>query len=324
MRITDELDVTLRNNGFLVITSAIHGRIAYAPTDNDYNQLLDFYNEARPLCGNDRENFYNANKQRIDFVFGGTAVNGATFVTVEISPEEKVEHALNGLLDFFSEFSFTPNFRFVNTLALMLHNGSANKAKSYVTNYFRLIDSPYAVEVKQKMRSDEFSAILKDLGAVAPTESINNRFKIYFGDAGTGKTTIAQSECENRCVVCNNSMLPSDLMEDFVFDGGKPSFKPSVLWECMEQGKPLVLDEMNLLPFDSLRFLQGVLDNKAEFTYKGHKVTIANGFQIIATMNLVVNGAVFNLPEPLVDRSAEIKEFKLTAKQLTKAIIKGE
>ena len=322
MRITDELDVTLRNNGLLVVTSAIHGRFAFSPTDNEYNQLLDFYNEARATFSGDREDFYNANRQRIDFVFGTTA-NGETFVAVEISPEEKVERALGGLLDFFSEFSFTPNFRFVNTLALMLHNGDTKEAKSYVTNYFRLIDSPYAVEVKQKMRSDEFSAILKDLCAVAPTERINNRFKIYFGDAGTGKTTIAQSECENRCVVCNNSMLPSDLMEDFVFDGGKPSFKPSVLWECMEQGKPLVLDEMNLLPFDSLRFLQGVLDNKAEFTYKGHKVTIANGFQIIATMNLVVNGAVFNLPEPLVDRSAEIKEFKLTAKQLTKAIIKG-
>ena len=41
--------------------------------------------------------------------------------------------------------------------------------------------------------------------------------KIYYGSAGTGKTTKAQKETAGRCMICNNSMLPADLMEDFIF-----------------------------------------------------------------------------------------------------------
>lgn len=322
MRITENLDVTYRNNGELVVTEVSIGRFVLLPSDTAFNPIKEVYDTIRNNMGCDRESVYNANRKVFDDFFAVICGNGAVDENgvAVIDPNTLLERGLKNLMNFFTEFSFAPNFRFVNTFALCLAK-SPKDAVDYVHNYFRLIDSPYAVEVKAKMKSDEFKNIMKDISAVAPTATINNRFKVYYGDAGTGKTTIAQSECENRCVVCNNAMLPSDLMEDFIFDNGKPSFKPSVLWECMEQGKPIVLDEMNLLPFDSLRFLQGILDNKKEFVYKGHTVTIADGFSIIATMNLVVNGAVFNLPEPLVDRSAEIKEFKLTAKQLMKAIV---
>ena len=116
-------------------------------------------------------------------------------------------------------------------------------------------------------------------------------------------------------------MLPSDLMEDFIFKDGNPDFNPSLLWDCMEQGKTIVLDEINLLPFDSLRFLQGIVDGKSEFYYKNRPVHIHEGFQIIGTMNLSLGGMVYGLPEPLVDRCSETKEFALTAEQLAKAII---
>ena len=319
MKITDALDVTLRNSSDLIITDLTHGRIILCAGEAPYAEVRAFYDECRAnVAQSDRENFFNAHHEIFDNLFG-VAVAVAT-PPPELTPAEYVERGMNGLIDFFKEFAFTPNFRFVNSLAHALST-SPKMATAYVENYFRLIDSPYAVEVRHKMSSDEFKMILADLAKSAPTHRINNRFKVYYGDAGTGKTTIAQRECENRCIVCNNSMLPSDLMEDFIFDNGKPSFKPSILWDCMTNGKPIVLDEMNLLPFDSLRFLQGILDNKKEFVYKGHTVTIADGFQIIATMNLVVNGAVFNLPEPLVDRSAEIKEFHLSAKQLVSAIM---
>lgn len=36
-------------------------------------------------------------------------------------------------------------------------------------------------------------------------------------------------------------------------------------------------------------------------------------------MNLVVNGVSFGLPEPLVDRCEDIKEFTLTAEMLMNA-----
>ena len=237
-----------------------------------------------------------------------------------LNPEELVRSGLSRLIDFFTEFDFEPNFRFVNTLSHSLST-SLSAGVQYITNYFELTDSPYAPEVNEKMRSAEFKQILKNLANLAPTHTVNNRFKIYYGSAGTGKTTKAQQETENRCIVCNNSMLPADLMEDFVFVDGKATFKPSMLWRCMEEGRPITMDEINLLPFDSLRFLQGILDGKTEFQYKGNTVHIKDGFMVIGTMNLSVNGMVYGLPEPLVDRCSCMQKFALTAEQLMGAIM---
>lgn len=235
-------------------------------------------------------------------------------------PKKILLEGIQHLMDFFSEFSFTPSFRFTNTFAFMACQ-SKKAAVEYVSNYFALMDSSYIKEVTEKVKSAEFSQIVKSIAQYgAPASHINNRFKVYFGPAGTGKTTIAQEESENRCIVCNSSMLPSDLMEDFVFTDGNPDFNPSLLWECMEQGKTIVLDEINLLPFDSLRFLQGIVDGKTEFYYKNRPVHIHDGFQIIGTMNLSLGGMVYGLPEPLVDRCSSAKEFVLSAEQLAKAI----
>lgn len=235
-------------------------------------------------------------------------------------PKEILLGGIQHLMDFFSEFSFTPSFRFTNTFAFMACQ-SKKSAIEYVSNYFALMDSSYVKEVVEKVKSAEFKQIVNDIAQYGtPASHINNRFKVYFGPAGTGKTTIAQEESENRCIVCNSSMLPSDLMEDFVFTDGNPDFNPSLLWDCMEQGKTIVLDEINLLPFDSLRFLQGIVDGKTEFYYKNRPVHIHEGFQIIGTMNLSLGGMIYGLPEPLVDRCYSAKEFTLSAKQLAKAV----
>ena len=233
----------------------------------------------------------------------------------ELSDDEKVTRGLTNIINFFSEFQFEPNYRFINTLAY------AKSGKNYIKSYFELSNNQYLNEVVEKMKSKEFKNILSDIKVAKPTSHINKRLKIYYGSAGTGKTTLAQKESDNRCIVCNASMLPADLMEDFVFVDGKPSFKPSVLWDCMTNGKPIVLDEINLLPFDSLRFLQGILDGKSEFDYKGHKVTIAEGFEVIGTMNLSIGGMVFGLPEPLIDRCYEMKKFTLDASMLKSALV---
>lgn len=255
-------------------------------------------------------------------IWGATLDNATaeTTPTAEPTPEEMLVATIEKLINFFSEFQFEPNFRFINTLSKELARGKS-KGYNYVNQYFELIDSPYVVEIRNKVKSPEFKDIANDFIKVAPTKTVNNRFKLYYGSQGTGKTTIAMKETDNRCMVCNSSMLPSDLMEDFIFDEGKATFKPSALWECMTQGKAIVLDEINLLPFDSLRFLQTILDGKKEFLYKGIKVEIADGFQIIGTMNLTVNGMTYALPEPLVDRCAETRKFTLSAKDLISAIL---
>lgn len=319
MKIQHNVDITLHKD--YSITCTING-IATKYTINDG----DIYNEAR--------NLYYTAKSNTDsnrpMVLADMKCRGELShlfpdgeETIPTTPEEQKKAMIMGLeqlTDFFSEFDFEPNFRFVNTLSMALQN-SKKSGIEYIKDYFALTDNAYSAEVVDKMKSAEFDSILSSLMYLPPTKKINNRLKIYYGSQGTGKTTLAQSETEQRCVVCNSAMLPSDLMEDFIFIDGKATFKHSILWDCMEEGKAITFDEINLLPFDSLRFLQTILDGKTEFIYKGNTVHIADGFKIIGTMNLSVNGMVYNLPEPLVDRSEELRKFTLTAENLLSAII---
>lgn len=226
---------------------------------------------------------------------------------------------LTKLIDFFTEFSFEPNFRFVNTLAH--HSKKLSCMQAYVTNYFKLTDNGYAQAIEEKMKSSEFKDIYDDFTRIDVKTTINNRFRLYYGSQGTGKTTQAMAEADNNVMVCHSAMLPSDLMEDFKFNDGKAAFTPSALCNAMTEGKAIVLDEINLLPFESLRFLQTILDNKSQIIYKGQTINIKDGFKIIGTMNLQVNGMTYSLPEPLVDRAEELKQFKLTAEHLKTALM---
>lgn len=233
--------------------------------------------------------------------------------------EEKQKLAIQGIMNFFTEFEFEPNFRFVNTLARIAYSNIDN-AKSYIAQYFELTDKPYHAELVSKLESREFNEIIKTLAEQKPSKQINSRLKVYYGSQGTGKTTQALEETNNVVMVCHSAMLPSDLMEDFKFIDGKATFIPSALQNAMVNGTKITLDEINLLPFESLRFLQSMLDGKEQFEYKGKTINIKNGFQIIGTMNLTVNGATFALPEPLVDRCEAIRKYKLTADNLMEAL----
>lgn len=232
-----------------------------------------------------------------------------------------LKSVMSSLIDFFKDASFSPNFRFVNTLARVNAFDSSHAAATYVANYFALTDNPDKEIVREKLNSSEFNAILDDLKKIAPTKKINDRFILYYGAQGTGKTTSAISLANGKVTVCHSAMLPSDLMEDFKFENGQPTFIPSALQLAMTNGEPIVLDEINLLPFESLRFLQSILDGKSSFEYKGKTINIADGFKIYGTMNLQVNGMIYPLPEPLVDRAEELKEFVLTEEDLVGAII---
>ena len=230
-----------------------------------------------------------------------------------------VKRGLEHLMNFFKDFQFDANFRFVNTFIRHLMV-SEKAAKDYVYNYFALTDSPYINEVNGKLKSEEFKSILHDLSLTSTEKKINTRFKLYYGSQCTGKSYTAQKEADGRCVICNNGILPNDLMEDFAFDDGKPTFNGSILKKCMTEGLPVVLDEINLLPYETLRYLQGLLYGKTEFIHKNETIHIKDGFKIIGTMNLSINGMTYGLPEPLVDRCEEMKQFKLTADDLMRAI----
>jgi len=319
MKVNENMSITKRSTD-----GAFYGEKNSVPyvievSHPEYSIYDGFYNVMRSTPFNERPKAVKEMiiNNRYPTIFG-TATPEAAPVR---DPKEVLLEGITKLMDFFSEFSFTPSFRFTNTFAFMACE-SKKAACDYVRNYFALMDSSYVKEVEQKIKSTEFGQIVKDIAQYGkPTNHINSRFKVYYGSAGTGKTTIAQTESDNRCIVCNSSMLPADLMEDFIFKDGNPDFNPSLLWDCMEQGKTIVLDEINLLPFDSLRFLQGIVDGKTEFYYKNRPVHIKDGFQIIGTMNLSLGGMVYGLPEPLVDRCSDAKEFVLTAEQLAKSII---
>lgn len=232
---------------------------------------------------------------------------------------DDVKNAVKRLMDFFSEFSFEPNFRFINSLVLSVKS-SYDKGVEFVNNYFELIDSPHLNSISEKMKSPEFKMSLTTLSKSPVSERVNKRFKLYYGSQGVGKTTNALEESGGSCMVCHSAILPQDLMEDFKFVDGKAEFAPSALQMAMIEGQKIVLDEINLLPFESLRFLQSILDGKKSFTYKDKVIDIKEGFQVIGTMNLVVNGCSYPLPEPLVDRAQELKKFRLTAKDLVEAL----
>ena len=234
---------------------------------------------------------------------------------VSADPNTIMKETVQKLLDFFSEFSFTPSFRFVNTLAYV------KDVNSYVKNYFAIQDHQYAPEVAEKIKSSEFKDIIKNIKSFGtPKNEINSRMKIYYGEPGTGKTTQAITEA-SKCVVCSSDMLPTDLMQNFAFDDGKAGFEKSDLWKAMENGEAIVLDEINMLPFESLRFLQGITDGKSTLDYKGFHIEIKDGFQIIGTMNLNIGGVAMSIPAPLADRCSEIKEFQMTAECLMNALV---
>lgn len=277
------------------------------------NSAIDYINEYYP----------ELNVERITYVNPAQEFTNSPVEEKKSNPgqsnidKRKVKNTLKKFIDFFSEFSFEPNYRFVNTFS---YCNTISEAIEYTTRYFELSDSPYTNSIIEKMKSPEFNEIALELVNITPSTKINTRFKLYYGSAGTGKTTAAMKEADGNCMVCHSAMLPSDLMEDFKFEEGKAAFQPSSLYKAITEGKKIVLDEINLLPFESLRFLQSILDGKKEFNYKGMNVQIKDGFQIIGTMNLNVNGSVYSLPEPLVDRAEQIKKYTLTADNLLNAI----
>lgn len=302
MRITDTVNIVRKNNG----TYAFFKDNAISTAEGiglTVDIIENFYNAVFKMDYADREEYY---AKAVEECRSRSEASSAPAA-------EDSNSIFSDFLNFFNDFNFTPSFRFLNTLVNL-------KNEAYIGNYFALMNSPYAEDVRAKVTSVEFQELEKKLFNMVPTKKINNRFSIYFGTQGTGKTTRALEETNNCCVICNSSMSPAEIMEDFVFDEGKPTFQWSEFARAMMEGRPITLDEINLLPFETLRFLQGLLDNKPSFMYKGREVRIKDGFRIIGTMNLVVNGCTFGLPEPLVDRCSEIREFKMMPDFLAGAI----
>ena len=273
--------------------------------------------------------------------------------------EETFFKAIKDLNQFFSEFEFEgiESGRFYNTLIWRIREEGLNGAYNYIMSYFKLINNPYVNEVKEKMQSQEFKNIIKNVKTILPHKVINSRLEIYFGNPGVGKTnTVITENPDAEVMVCNSNFEPNDLLEVFdldtakeelekngvkiepvqdmsvyrnsamsdlfysylILNGGKPKYKATALMNAMKEGKPVILDEIGKLTRQCQDFLVGFTDNKKYFEFKGEKIEIADGFKIIGTMNLEINGNIYTLQSPLVDRAAKLIEVHPNIELLTK------
>lgn len=238
---------------------------------------------------------------------------------VDYSKEELsfMEETINDYIDFSKDLDFDPSIRNINCFAYACHD-SLKFAQEYYVNRLKIVGGEWEL-ASEKVKSEEFALLVEKFEAIRMSKNvINERLKIYFGIPGGGKTTQALQEANNNCILCNSSMLPSDLIEDFKLKDGKGNLIPSPLRHAIEYGEKIVLDEIGTLTLDCLRMLQGLTDNKEYFKYKDEVIRINEGFQIIGTMNLFVNGTAYPLTEALGDRICwdGLKEFKLTPKKL--------
>lgn len=242
-------------------------------------------------------------------------------VTVDNDPGEEydvrnLQRDIEGFFKFFSEWKWKISYRYVDTFL------RSTDRVAYTKNYFKLQGHIEADEIAEKLDSPEFKKLLRI--KYIPKNQSNKHIKVYYGPAGTGKTRKACKEADGLCIICSSDMSCTDLLRDFDFEDGKPGYEKSDLWRAIVEGKKIVFDEINLLNKDTLKFLQGLTDGKKFFNFVGHKIEIHPDFQIIGTMNLIMGGIAYPLPEPIVDRCSEIEEMILTPESLAAMLTSEE
>ena len=233
----------------------------------------------------------------------------------------KIKEIVRHWFQFFSEFQFVPQPRFMNSL---FRQKSLKDIRGYVMGYFELTNNSFAADVAEKVKSREFEDLAADTKSVVTEKQINTRLEIYYGVAGSGKTTLARvNNPDSEVVLVHQGMTPDELFRGFDIEeekdetgrvtGSHPVFRGCPLRTAMEEGKVVILDEINLLSTDCLRALQAVTDGKPKVTIGTEEIEIKDGFKVVGTMNLNIGDQVFGLPDPLVDRAEVIKKFELDA-----------
>ena len=253
---------------------------------------------------------------------------------VEIPPEkdkekEKEEELMSQImastykdfLKFFSETSFKPSIRMIDTLSRL----NLKSGQNYIKWFMELINHPDREVIVPKLKSDEWKNIHSQMLDIykkvgESIDPINSRLEIVYGPNGTGKTYDVIKEYQEKypdigVMACSSSMSSAeDLLQVFDFDeGGKPVFKDSPLTEAIKKDQPVILEEARLMQQSAMAFLQSLLDCKDYVDTCRGRLYIGPNFKVIMTMNLEVNGVVYELPEPIVDRAQVINKKEMNA-----------
>ena len=251
---------------------------------------------------------------------------------VEIPPEKDKEKEKEELmsqmtstykdfLKFFSETSFKPSIRMIDTLSRL----NLKSGQNYIKWFMELINHPDREVIVPKLKSDEWKNIHSQMLDIykkvgESIDPINSRLEIVYGPNGTGKTYDVIKEYQEKypdigVMACSSSMSSAeDLLQVFDFDeGGKPVFKDSPLTEAIKKDQPVILEEARLMQQSAMAFLQSLLDCKDYVDTCRGRLYIGSNFKVIMTMNLEVNGVVYELPEPIVDRAQVILKKEMDA-----------
>ena len=251
---------------------------------------------------------------------------------VEIPPEKDKEKEKEELmsqmtstykdfLKFFSETSFKPSIRMIDTLSRL----NLKSGQNYSKWFMELINHPDREVIVPKLKSDEWKNIHSQMLDIykkvgESIDPINSRLEIVYGPNGTGKTYDVIKEYQEKypdigVMACSSSMSSAeDLLQVFDFDaGGKPVFKDSPLTEAIKKDQPVILEEARLMQQSAMAFLQSLLDCKDYVDTCRGRLYIGPNFKVIMTMNLEVNGVVYELPEPIVDRAQVINKKEMDA-----------
>lgn len=221
--------------------------------------------------------------------------------------KQEVLEGIGELQNTMLQFDTSVSPRMVST---MLHHSNP---EAYLYGYLKLTGRE-CDDFMKKTQSQEWRRMMNKLKSANP-KRINKRLAIYFGPAGGGKTTAALREAGKK-IGMHKDMTAKELMFDFTFENGDAQFSKSVFAQAMENGEPIVCDELNLASNTLLQFMQSVLDNSKSIFMDGQELVIKEGFKVICTMNDIVSGVDRILPEPIVDRAMDIRYFELTPSKI--------
>ena len=251
---------------------------------------------------------------------------------VEIPPEkdkekekeelmEQMTSTYKDFLKFFSETRFKPSIRMIDTLSRL----NLKSGQNYIKWFMELINHPDREVIVPKLKSDEWKNIHSQMLDIykkvgESIDPINSRLEIVYGPNGTGKTYDVIKEYQEKypdigVMACSSSMSSAeDLLQVFDFEkDGKPVFKDSPLTEAIKKDQPVILEEARLMQQSAMAFLQSLLDCKDYVDTCRGRLYIGPNFKVIMTMNLEVNGVVYELPEPIVDRAQVILKKEMDA-----------